>query len=639
MHMRRLSFILFIFLGLCIAAPLLMAEQKKPNIDLYIKTSDGYMYGISRGLGFLVSDDGGKTWEQRNTGLPKQVVYPFDGSETVPLTSVSADPINEKRIVITDSWSLYISENRGERWEKIPLQEPISTSAYVTCAALSPHDKDTILLGTSFSGLYETTDRGKTWNRHKKISGPFYRGAGFREEISSVVFDPREPDTVYIGAGFGNGLYRADLSDRRISRIDFPGDKTRVYIRQLTMRRIEDGEDTFALAVSSPSGAWRYYPAEERWESLRRGKVFTPELSERVMARQRKAADKYGIYLKSWNASGEDLETHLKFLVDNELNAVVVDVKDDLGRVTYNTKLELPKQIGSVREHINIEELLKTAHEKGIYVIGRIVCFQDPYLYRYDDHRYAVWNSQTGKAWAHKIKRVDEETEEETWIQREFWVDSFSEFAWEYNISIAEELQEMGIDEIQFDYIRFPSDGNFSGVHYRHRKEGMRKIDALESFLRKMRERISIPVSTDLYGFNSWYRMGNWIGQDLDMVSHYVDVICPMFYPSHFPRDFLKDLKYLDRAKYIYREGSDRSAAIVEGRSIVRPYVQAFLIGGELDFEEPVYSRYLELQVEGTQESLSSGFTLWNNSNRYYMVVRPLKNLISKKTEDAPLLD
>jgi hypothetical protein len=636
--MRRLPFFLFIFLGLFITAPILMGEQKKPDIGLYVETSDGYLYGISRSFGFLLSSDGGKTWERRNNGLPKQIVYPFDGSDIIPLTSVSADPVHEKRIVVTDSWGAYISEDRGETWEKITLSGPISTSAYVTSAALSPHDKNTLLVGTSFSGLFITRDRGKTWKQLKKVSGPLYRGAGFREEISGIVFDPQETDTVYLGTGFGNGLYRVGLSEQSISRIPFPGDKKRIYIRQLAMRRIKSG-GRFALAVYSPSGYWLYHPGEDNWEKEGRRKDFTRELSERVIVRQRKAAEQYGIYLKSWNASGKDLEKHLNFLADNGLNAIVVDVKDDLGRVTYNTELELPKKIGSVREHIDIRELLKAAHEKGIYVIGRIVCFQDPYLYRYDNNRYAVWNSETRKAWAHKIKRIDEETEEETWIQREFWVDSFSEFAWEYNISIAEELQNLGIDEIQFDYIRFPSDGDFSGVHYRYRKEGMRKIDALESFLRKMRERITIPVSTDLYGFNSWYRMGNWIGQCIEMVSHYVDVICPMFYPSHFPRDFLKDMNYLDRAKYIYREGSDRSAAIVEGRSIIRPYVQAFLIGGELDFDEPVYSRYLELQIEGTQESLSSGFTLWNNSNRYYMVVRPLKKLISKKTEDAPFLD
>jgi hypothetical protein len=114
------------------------------------------------------------------------------------------------------------------------------------------------------------------------------------------------------------------------------------------------------------------------------------------------------------------------------------------------------------------------------------------------------------------------------------------------------------------------------------------------------------------------------------MYSRYVDVIQPMFYPSHFPRDFLGSMEYLPRAKYIYQEGTKRSAYIVEGRSIIRPYVQAFRIGGELNFPPSVYSTYLSNQVQGTLQGAGSGFTLWNASNDYYMVTMPLGPMISR---------
>ena len=77
----------------------------------------------------------------------------------------------------------------------------------------------------------------------------------------------------------------------------------------------------------------------------------------------------------------------------------------------------------------------------------------------------------------------------------------------------------------------------------------MSRINALESFFRLIRERVHIPISTDLYGFNTYYRMGNWIGQNIEMLADYVDVICPMYYPSHFPRTFMKELPYLERAE------------------------------------------------------------------------------------------
>jgi hypothetical protein len=601
------------------------ALPEKTHVTQYISTDEGLFFGISREKGFVVSDDGGTTWNAKNRGLPLQVAYPFTAANPVPLTSIAADPSNTDRIAVTSYWGLYVSENRGEKWEEIPLGEPIRSSAYVTSAALSSADPDTYLLGTSFSGLYITRNRGKTWQEYEDLTRPLYRGAGFLEEITSVVLAPEKENEAFIAAGFGNGMYHADLEREKMTLIRFPYENGGAYIRQIYGTFKTGRSKQFVLKVHTSAGSYEYNPAEDTWRELKPRELFIPASDRIKLRRLRQASDKTGIYLKSWNASGEDLTEFITFLQEHGMNSVVVDVKDDLGRVTYNTGLELPGKAGAVRDHIDMKELLKTAHEHDIYVIGRIVTFQDPKLYKYNNYKYAVWNKRQDAPWGHKIKVEDEEDEETTWVQREYWVDPFSEFAWDYNISIAEELQDLGIDEIQFDYIRFPSDGDMTDINYRYKKDGMRRIDAIESFLRFARERIHIPISTDLYGFNSWYRMGNWIGQNIEMVSHYVDVICPMYYPSHFPRDFLKDLAYFPRARLIYREGSLRSSLITEGRSVIRPYVQAFLLGGELKFEEPEYTDYLIQQLEGAREGLASGFTLWNNSNRYYMVTQSLK--------------
>ncbi len=231
----------------------------------------------------------------------------------------------------------------------------------------------------------------------------------------------------------------------------------------------------------------------------------------------------------------------------------------------------------------------------------------------------------TAKApWRYLKKSVDEETGEESFYQGEYWVDPYSEYVWDYNIAIAKELQDKGVDEVQFDYIRFPSDGDLGRITWRFRREGMGKLEALESFLAKARESLSIPLSTDVYGYCGWARISNWVAQNIEMFSRYVDVVQPMFYPSHFPRDFLGSMEYLPRAKYIYQEGTRRAAYMVEGRSIIRPYVQAFRIGGELAFNQHVYSAYLVNQVQGSLQGAASGFTLWNASNDYYMVTVPL---------------
>ena len=255
-------------------------------------------------------------------------------------------------------------------------------------------------------------------------------------------------------------------------------------------------------------------------------------------------------------------------------------------------------------------------------------------MYLSRDGAYAAWDAGRNAPWRNLVKREDD-AKNVTWVQVEHWVDPYSEAVWDHNIAIAKEVQGLGVDEIQFDYIRFPTDGDLSTISYRHQKAGMVRFDALESFLAKARQALHVPISTDLYGFNSWHRKGHWNGQSIELVSRYVDVIAPMYYPSHFPSDFLKALPYIERAKKIYEEGTWRSAAIVEGRSVIRPYVQAFRIYGELKMTPAEYTNYLRVQLEGSTAAAASGFTLWNASNDYYMAAFPLAEFLPARSAGA----
>jgi hypothetical protein len=108
-------------------------------------------------------------------------------------------------------------------------------------------------------------------------------------------------------------------------------------------------------------------------------------------------------------------------------------------------------------------------------------------------------------------------------------------------------MESLGVDEIQFDYIRFPSDGRPQDIVTRflmdengqraHVDVNSQRVRILATFLSEARENIGIPIGTDVFGFNAWSRM-SYLGQDIEMISHYVDVISPMSYPSHYPRDF-----------------------------------------------------------------------------------------------------
>ena len=631
----------FILTLLIIPFQAVTAEAHYSDVEHTVRITDSRWYAISREGGFIVSENSGKNWIRKNNGLPSHVVYPFTDNGPVPLLALGVDPTDADRIAVTSYHNLYVSNDGGDNWTELPLAKPVRDYDYITSVAVSPWDDNTYLIGTAYSGMFGTVNRGVSWIDYKGAVAPIHGEMYYVEEISGIAFHPQDPESVYFAGGFGAGLYQTNLTTFAAGEVEFTSIATSAYIRNLYTKAERYGEDSgsWSLDVSTDTGTWRMKGSSRTWDRLPGSSIQRPRLTQPKRERLDTASEKYGIYIKSWNAGDDSIDSFLDFIINNGMNSLVVDVKDDLGRVTYDTALEMPRAMGVVREHIHMETLLKKAHARGVYVIGRLVCFKDPRLYRYDNSKYAIWNYQTQKPWGHLIRQVDPETEEETWVQREFWVDPFAEEVWDYNISIAEELENMGIDEIQFDYIRFPSDGDFTGMYYRHQREGMRRIDALESFLKIARERISIPISTDLYGFNSMFRMGNWIGQCLDMISLYVDVISPMFYPSHYPRAYYKDLDYWERAYTIYKVGSDRSATIVEGRCVIRPYIQAFLIGSEVNFEQPAYVTYLEKQIKGTQESSASGFTLWNNSNRYYMVTKPLDPLLTGIEKINPVLD
>jgi hypothetical protein len=562
------------------------------------------------------------------------MVYPFDNEGIKMLTSVTYDVNDPSRVLISSPSELYLSENSGLSWEAVPLQSPFKYSAYITSLALNPRDRNSIVVGTSFSGIYETVDKGKSWKRISDAIPELYRGAGFFEEITAIALSPYNPQILYYLCGPTGELYSSNEDRTAWINFELPfKDYEQAIAMSFKQANQYDspGAPPFVLEITTDSSIWVYNPVRNWWWQREKTGQTEHPLDFDKIERQKLASDKYGIYVSSWHASGERLENHLDFVLKNNMNSIVVDMKDDDGYITYNSSLPLAAETGAVRNRFNIQTLLEKAHEKGIYVIARIPVFKDSILFKYQNGKYALKDKTTGSTWGKFFEVENPETGEITLEQREFWVDPFSEFVWNYNVSIAEELQNLGVDEVQFDYIRFPTDGDLSTIDYSFRKPRMLRIEALESFLVMSREKISIPLSTDLYGFNSWYRMGNWNGQSIDMVSNYVDVISPMFYPSHFPKEFLADLSYLERAEEIYREGSKRSSRIVGNRSVIRPYIQAFLMGSELKMEDDEYSMYLNLQVKGSEESESSGFSLWNASNRYYMVNETFKDFFTPR--------
>ncbi len=465
----------------------------------------------------------------------------------------------------------------------LPVRDAAGVNTYLTSATVAPWDSSQILVSTTFHGLYESYDGGETWMDlgDEPYLDALYRGSGFYEDVASVAYDETDRDLIHVELTHDGASVVISRSGRAV-----PPEAAR------------------------PSPSIRTI-----WPEVRD----TPEAA----ARRELAADHHSFYLSPWQVSPERLAEHLEFAALHGFTAVVVDFKDDLGRIVYDSDLEMHSSMGAVKGYFSADRVIQTVHDAGLYLIARIVVFKDRELYRYDGGRYALWDATRDEPWG--VFRDGE--------QIEHWVDLFSSFVWDYNIAIARELVERGVDEIQFDYIRTPSDGAVRDIEYRHRSTSPAieredpfvddRVAALSSFLARARERIDAPIGIDVFGFNGWYRMG-YLGQDIGALSAYVDVISPMLYPSHFAREFAAELPYVPRAEQLYREGVARARRIAGEYTLIRPYVQSFLIGDELEFDVPTYTDYLKYQIRGALEGGASGFTLWNFSGRYYMVERGL---------------
>lgn len=577
------------------------------SMSLSAQSSNAIRYRTTPGEGIEVSLDGGSTYIARNSGLPIRVVYPFSGEEYRSITSIGVDPVNHARAAIAVHDEVYVTDNSGETWTSLTLPHNLNRNSNITAVAPSSHSNTHYLLGTSFTGFFETRDGGQSWNRltDNRLFNFKRRGAGFAEEISGLAYDPANPNIIFFELGFGEGLYRAerDVPDGEIRRIEEIGSSDR------TAR---------ANSAVIPDDPYRPYPLILSGLQ-RRPALHAPAKQQRLQL----AENRTGIFLNPHQAQSPRLEKHIEFILEHGMNSVVIDFKDDVGWLTYNSQLPKAHEIGSVFARFDAEQLIATLHENDIYVIARLVVFKDNRLFRYDNYRYAVWDRVDDRPWGDYRTETNEDGSERTFI-REHWVDTYSQDVWQYNIDIAKELEDLGVDEIQFDYIRFPSDGPISRAQHRFEREGMRRVDALTSFLRMAREEITVPIGTDVFGFNAWYRTG-YLGQDLESLSEYVDVVSPMSYPSHFSRDFYRDMSYFDRAEFIYYEGTKRAVEMVGESVLIRPYIQAFLIGGELNYNQEEYTEYLRRQLVGSRNSPGSGWTMWNMSGRYYMVTEPLQ--------------
>jgi len=234
-----------------------------------------------------------------------------------------------------------------------------------------------------------------------------------------------------------------------------------------------------------------------------------------------------GLYIPFGILSKPEKVTELIDLVDRtELNAIVVDVKSDRGSLAYRSQVPLAIEMGVGGERkgwLTLKELLKLCQDKDIYTIARIVVFKDNPL------------AHARPEWA--VRQADGSV----WLDREGlgWAIPSRQEVQDYNIAIAKEVAAIGFDEVQFDYIRFPSDGDITAIVYNEEHTQETRSATIRAFIARLTNELrpfGVFTSADVFGLTVWVApysdMG--IGQRVKDIAPHVDYLCPMLYPATF---------------------------------------------------------------------------------------------------------
>jgi len=264
-------------------------------------------------------------------------------------------------------------------------------------------------------------------------------------------------------------------------------------------------------------------------------------------------------------------------------------------------------------------------HSEGIYAIARIAVFQDPVLAGARND-LAVYNKYTSSdnsgIFEYLMSAVS------LWLDNKklSWIDPASEEAWDYNISIAKDAISKGFDEINFDYIRFPSDGKLSSMGFPKWDGITQRHIVLKNFFKKIREEMpDATLSVDLFGLATINKDDLGIGQVIEDSYEYFDFICPMVYPSHYASGFIgfknpasypyEVVSYsMENANSRLNDFKISQNASFERTPFLRPWLQDFNMGAVYN------SELVGAEIQASEDSLGEGYKgylLWNPSNIY----------------------
>ena len=285
------------------------------------------------------------------------------------------------------------------------------------------------------------------------------------------------------------------------------------------------------------------------------------------------------------------LAEYLK-LVSQGMNTIELDIKDENGEIGFlPSSVPLARAVGAAKPYYKPREAARLVHKKGVYLIGRVVTFEDPVLaagkpeLAIKNPDGSVWRNQAGLGWTNPYdKRV-----------------------WDYNVSIAEVAARAGFDEIQFDYVRFPTDGDVESIVYPGKTATPPGwvIAEFAHYAAKRLKPLGVRVSTDVFGLSATRDLG--IGQVPRRLAKYVDAVYPMVYPSHFgPGESGLEEPNDAPGATVEWSLSDFRQELKKGKAELIPWLQDFSYGRAYGLAD------VKAQIEAARLMGARGYLLWN---------------------------
>lgn len=332
------------------------------------------------------------------------------------------------------------------------------------------------------------------------------------------------------------------------------------------------------------------------------------------------------IYLNAWTFGSQRFYSLLRLADSTEVNAFVIDVKDDTGYLTYPSGVPTAKLIGAngqIRAP-DVRHRLAILHAHNIYPIARIVVAKDPLLAR----KKPEWSIRdvNGGLWYDRLHFA--------------WVDAFNDSVWVYAAQLGAEAIQLGFSELQFDYVRFPDEprARMETARFTARRNGETTRMGVTRHLRLLRDRVhplGVPFTVDIFGMTTSADRDLGIGQVWEDLASTADVVLPMVYPSHYFKGFYNFTHPNSEPYAVVRralEDAERRSARLAHPAEIRPYLQAFTLG------HPRYTpTEIRDQIRAAADVGIHSWVLWNARGVYDpRIFEPRSASVAARVSAAP---